>query len=322
MTASSTADEFRHFAAQEAAGSSPSYERLAQAIADDDTIVGRLEALPRRRRQPNLLLAACRSLGAPVSDTEQAIDFLHERWSEIEAVVRRRSTQTNEPARTSVFLPVLTALPPPIALIELGASAGLCLYPDRYRIRYDDEDPVGPDESPVSIDVETNGAVPSVAAPLDIAWRAGIDLSPLDVSDPDDVAWLEACIWPEHTDRADRLRRAIDVVALDPPDLVEGDLLDSLDEILGSTPADATTVVFHSAVLNYVDEDRRREVGELLRAADVVWLSNEAPGVIEGIGSGSPPMAGSHFVLCRGGTTVLATSHPHGRWLAWEEQPA
>ncbi|MGV4926084.1 DUF2332 domain-containing protein [Streptomyces sp. BHT-5-2] len=33
------------------------------------------------------------------------------------------------------MLPVLAALPQPLALIGVGASAGLCLYPDRYRSR-------------------------------------------------------------------------------------------------------------------------------------------------------------------------------------------
>ena len=27
-------------------------------------------------------------------------------------------------------------------------------------------------------------------------WRAGIDLNPLDVADPDDVHWLSCLVWP------------------------------------------------------------------------------------------------------------------------------
>lgn len=41
-----------------------------------------------------------------------------------------------------------------------------------------------------------------------MAWRAGLGLNPLDVTEPADVAWLEALVWPEHHHRRDRLRAA------------------------------------------------------------------------------------------------------------------
>ena len=317
MNVVDTREWFRWFAEQEAAGSSPSYERLAHAIADHEVIVDRLDRLPRPKRQPNLLFAACRLLGAPVDDATAAVEFVVDRWTDIEAVIRARSTQTNEPARTATFLPVLAGLPQPIALVEIGAAAGLCLFPDRYRIRYDGNSPVGPTASPVTIDVTTNGRVPAPGH-LDIVWRAGIDLHPLDVRAPDDLAWLEACIWPEHTERRERLRAAARVVAKEPPRLVRGDLLDELDGVLAAAPGGATKVVIHSAVLNYLRPERRREVAARLRATDSVWLSNEAPGVVDGlVAPVDPPSPGAHFVLGRDGTTSLAVSHPHGRWLWW-----
>ena len=72
-------------------------------------------------------------------------DFTLAHWPAIEAEVRTRATQTNEAGRCAVLLPVLAALPQPLALLEVGASAGLCLYPDRYAYRYGDQ-LVGRDE--------------------------------------------------------------------------------------------------------------------------------------------------------------------------------
>jgi hypothetical protein len=43
-----------------------------------------------------------------------------------------QSTQTNEPGRCAALLPMLARLPEPLALLEVGASAGLCLLPDFY----------------------------------------------------------------------------------------------------------------------------------------------------------------------------------------------
>ena len=59
-------------------------------------------------------------------------------------------------------------------------------------------------------------------------WRAGIDLNPLDVADPDDVHWLSCLVWPGEGDRAERLAAAIELARQDPPPLVRGDLVDRL----------------------------------------------------------------------------------------------
>ena len=85
------------------------------------------------------------------------------------------------------------------------------------------------------LECAATGLVPPARVP-EVVWRAGIDLNPLDVTDPADVAWLEALIWPEQSDRRERLRAAIAVVAADPPILVRGDLL---DELAGAGPRTA-----------------------------------------------------------------------------------
>ena len=63
---------------------------------------------------------------------------------QVRGVMRSRATQTNEAARCAALLPLLGLLDGPLALIEVGASAGLCLYPDRYSYDYDGR-PVGAD---------------------------------------------------------------------------------------------------------------------------------------------------------------------------------
>lgn len=311
---------YRAFGSIEAAASSPTYERLSHAVADDVQILERLALLPHQKQQPNLLFAACQYLAAPLEDVDAFRAFVLEQWSGVADLMLERSTQTNEPARTGTLLPLLARVEGPLALIEVGASAGLCLYPDRYRIGYDGGPPVGPDGAPVHVEVRTYGAVPLPSRPLEVAWRAGIDLNPLDVTDADDVRWLTACIWPEHEQRRQRLQAAIDVVRGEPPLLVRGDLVEAIGDLLADVPPGATPVVFHSAVLSYVSDERRRELIGKLRRAGVRWISNEGPGVVSGVttDAGAPPVepTKAYFVVALDGEAV-ATADPHGGWLRW-----
>jgi hypothetical protein len=215
---------YAEFAARETRGVSPAYERLAYAVSRDDEILALLGTLPPAKRQPNLLFGVVRLLGGPVGDPAAFHAYTVANWPVIEAQLRVRATQTNEPGRCAALLPVLAALPQPLALLEVGASAGLCLYPDRYAYRYGDH-AIGSGE-PV-LECVATGMAPSARLP-EVVWRAGLDLHPLDVTDPADVAWLDALIWPEHSHRRARLRAAAALAAADPPLLVRGDLVDDL----------------------------------------------------------------------------------------------
>jgi hypothetical protein len=319
---SDAASRYQRFADVEAAGSSPIYEALCRAIATDARITSELDALPARLRQPNLLLAAAKFLGAPFGAPDASIDWIHARWADVEDVMASHSTQTNEAARTGSILPALATIPGPIALVEIGASAGLCLYPDRYRIDYGQLGACGPADSPVRIDVRATGPVPVPDRCPDIVDRIGIDLNPLDVRVADDMAWLEACVWPEHAERLTRLRNAASLVAGDPPTMVVGDMRDALPGVLEELPAEATPVVIHSAALAYLDAADRADVAlTLVSHPRARWISNEAPGVVPGLPDDlSPPpdaTTRSHFVVGLDGRDALAVTDPHGRWLAW-----
>jgi Uncharacterized protein conserved in bacteria (DUF2332) len=133
-----TAATYAEFAVREARGVSPSYERLSVAVSRDDEVLARLGTLPPAKRQPNLLFGVVRFLGGPVEDPAAFLDYVVANWPAIRSEMRTRATQTNEVGRCAFLLPVLAALPQPLALLDVGASAGLCLYPDRYAYRYGD----------------------------------------------------------------------------------------------------------------------------------------------------------------------------------------
>jgi len=322
------AEYYRHFAARELRGSSPSYERLAVAIADDPEAIAVIAGLPTVKRQVNLVLTALRVDGAPLSDPVRTARHLVERADVVRAIVLARSTQTNEARRIATLLPEILREPGPVALIEVGASAGLCLHPDRYDIRFDDGSQHGDPQSPVRLETARRGAVPTAMHPLEVGWRAGIDLNPLDLRDADDVAWLEALVWPEHTDRAERLHRAIGVAREHPIEIVRGDLVDEIEPLLARVPSGLRTVVFHTAVLAYLPTERRAAFAHIMAAhSDVTWLANEGDGIVrhdDGSLQVGRPNAHSPawsespapFVLARDGRPIALTQ-PHGEWIEY-----
>jgi hypothetical protein len=310
---------YRDFAEHEARGRSATYERLALAVADDDEFLRHLSALPEPKRQPNLLFASVRYLGGPVSDPADFRTWALAHWDQIEATMRERLTQTNEPGRCAVLLPVLARLPQPLALLEVGASAGLCLYPDAYGYQYSSRPGViGRRNSPVQLTCQVSGHFEVPEHVPHVIWRAGLDLNPLDVADQGDLRWLDALIWPEHHERRCRLRAAAAIARLDPPLLVRGDLLDDLPSLAAQAPEHATLVVFHSAVLTYVPPHARARFVDLVRALPGHWLSNEGLRVLPMIPvPESPQSTGpTPFLLAVDGKPVALTG-PHGQSLTW-----
>ncbi len=316
----STSERYRSMAERELRGSSPCYETICNGVADDAGLLARLDGLPVPKRQPNLLLAAVRFLGGPVSTWVGFRAFALERWAEVSATMLARRTQTNEPNRCATLLPVLAGLPQPLALLEVGASAGLCLVPDRYgyRFEYEGGRVVQLGSSPSPLRCRVSGPAPVPQQLPQIVWRAGLDLNPLDVRDDEDVRWLDALIWPEQTERFTALRDGVAAVRADPPRIVRGDLATDLPALAEEAPRDATLVVFHSAVLAYVPADDRAVFIDAVRALAnrrrVVWLSNEAPGVVAG--TDQPPDGTNRFVLARYGVPLARTA-PHGTRLEW-----
>jgi Uncharacterized protein conserved in bacteria (DUF2332) len=309
---SSTAARYADFAAREAHAVSDAYERLSLAVSRDAELLTLLDGLPVAKQQPNLLFGVVRLLGGPVEEPAAFGDYVVANWPAIAAELRRRSTQTNEPGRCAVLLPLLANLPQPLALLEVGASAGLCLYPDRYAYRYGDHR-VGAGR-PV-LECTATGLTPPDRVP-EVVWRGGLDLNPLDVTDPADLAWLDALIWPEHRHRRTRLRDAASVAATEPPLLVRGDLVDDLPALATQAPDGATLVVFHTSVLYQVPERRRRAFVHLVRGLPGHWIAVEAPDVLpHGTLPGPAPQA-LHNVLSLDGRP-LAWTRSHGQAMQW-----
>jgi hypothetical protein len=371
VTASELQEHFRRFATTYP--DLPLYRRICEGIADDPEVASLLASARPGQARPVLLLAALHDLVLQRSDLAAARWYpsvtddppAGDPWpdvraaalghaDELRAVVASRSTQTNEVNR-AVHLGCLLAeatsdLPDaPVVLLELGASAGLLLELDRYRIEVGDA-VLGDPRSPVRCRGELlSGRLRPGAALPRVVERVGLDLDPVGLGDEAEVRWLEACLWPDQPDRLARFRAAVLILRDDPPDLVRGDMVDDLEPTAHAARAVGTAsaagdgpvhlVVMSSWALTYVRRDRRPRVAEALAAlaADgrpVSWITAEprdcVPGLSDGDAAGSAaaddgertrPETVLGARRWRDGAelapAVWGESHPHGTELHW-----
>jgi hypothetical protein len=315
------AERYRSFAVDGARGESDLYEKLALTIAGSPELLRFISTLPVERRHPNLFLSAVRYVRGVPEDADQLREFVRRDHEAIRQVMLSHSVQTNEPNRCAVLLPLLARLPQPLAIVEVGASAGLCLLPDRYGYDYGPvrlPPPVSPHgRAPIFL-CKTTGAVPFPKTRPWIIWRRGLDLNPIDVRSDEAVGWLEALVWPGQGDRATGLRGAVEIARREPPHVVKGDLVTGLAPLLAEAPKNATLVVFHTAVLVHVPSPEDRDMFiETVRDAKAVWISNEAQTVFPEIVSTVPPPPRKRLSLVMQDGVPLAWAGPHGQSLDW-----
>lgn len=346
------ASRYAHFGEYEVRGRNPVYAAWAAGVAEDAEIAALIAELPPLRRQPVLVFAAARFAGAAETpDYPEFREFLFAHWAKVTEVAMTHATQTNEAKRTACLLPFLSSAAATsarrgtVSLIEAGASAGLCLYPDRYRFRYrsDGSGPVteveptprdsvstptaydgGRADSAPTLECDLRGMIAPPRAAPEVAWRGGVDLNPLDPADPDNRAWLRALVWPGQTERVERLSAALDIAAAEPAHIRAGDLVDRTGEAVAAAreaAPDSTPVVFHTAVLAYLEpEDRERfsvAMREVIRDYGAVWIANEGVTILPQIAEKVPPTVRKNkgiFVISVN-ETPLATTHGHGDWV-------
>lgn len=338
-----TAGEFEWYA-DWVADRSPLYERLARGVADDPALLDIAAEARDAQPAPQLLLGAvhahlldgnCASLAAfyptctdDPTDPAEADPFPSFRAccldneADLREVVASRRVQTNAVGRSAVLLPAFERVrriaDDPLVLVEIGASAGLNLYWDRYRYEYDETDVCGDPDSPVRIETDVRGdySPPLPETPPAVRDRVGVDLNPLDVTDEGDSRWLRSLVIPGQRRRHERLAAAIGVAYDDPPELVTGDALDVLPEVLRGVPADATCCVFSTHTLYQFEEadvrELRRLLGEFGRERPLHWVSGDPFADAD-----APTVRHVRFADGAAEETRLATYESYGAWIRW-----
>ncbi len=336
----------------------PLYQALAAGVADNGDLLEMIAGCRPAAHDPNLLLASVQYLLLNGADHPLA-DLYGDRSQPDRASLRRagalfsafcgehrdsivdllgtRHVQTNETGRCSglaVGLAEAAArLGQPLNLVDAGASAGLNLAIDEYRLDFGAAGACGPHDSPVLLPCRIRGA-PGFRAPdpVPIGRRVGLDRAPVDVTDEVAARWMLACIWPGKG-RQERARAAMRLRAGRPLPVVAGDMVDDLGELLEAMRP-GPTVVVTSWSYSYLPSGVRPRFLQILRDESkhqpLAWLCLDLLGVEPLFTPITPAPAGEPIpsliglaVLDTGRLAVrpVALTHSHGSWLRPLDEP-
>jgi hypothetical protein len=317
--AQATSEIFLNQAAQ-CEGRSPLYADLLRRYAEDPVaaeIVGPEPSWDAPLRMLGglhyLVLAGEAGWDDPL---EEHRDFLRE-------FVATQGVQTNEVQRSWVLVPLFLRIAQRtgaevIDLVELGPSAGLNLVWDRYGYRYQARE-WGPEDAALRFEGEERRPVPADLLLLTprVRGRIGIDLAPIDVTTEEGARLLKAFVWAGQEERMSRLDRAIEALRADPPELVHGDYVEELPEVLAARPADGLTVIFQTASFGYIGDEGRARVRAALDEAGadrpLAFISTGKPRAPE------EGCWGLRLVYWPGGEREFAGHADfHGSWLRWQ----
>ena len=247
-------------------------------------------------------------------------------WDEVDDALDRHAeflagwtadqeVQTNEVQRSWALLPAFLSVADarPLDLLELGPSAGLNLVWDHYRYRYSTGEwgtgaleLAGDDRKPPPAEL--------LEREVTVMRRRGVDLNPVDVTTERGARLLQAFVWADQADRLERLRRAIDVVRCDPPQLMQGDYVEALPSLLRNRREGAQLIVFQTASTMYLD----RKAADRLRAA--LHDAGREDALVFITTGRAPDDDGFSLEVERfpdGGSQRLAVFDFHGAWLDW-----
>jgi hypothetical protein len=329
------AQRFRRFADEARGYGGSLYAALSAHIAQDNDLL-EIAGYVRRPPVPNVFFAAVHFLLRETPEDELSTfygslggnprlpshaypsfrRFVLANKARLIPLLETRITQTNEVSRCSFLLPAFnfiyqSAERRPLAIIDVGCSAGLHLRWDRYHYDYGVAQ-VGDARAALSIRCELRGVVvPPLPAQFPVCpFKLGIDLHPVDLQDPIERRWFEALIWPEHERRRRLATAAIEELLRDPPPIVKGDAVHVLEAQLERVPADTTLVVYNVAALHQGGAVEQNEIVRVLSAFSfrqpLHWLYCENEGML------LRAIDGGRIV-----ETKLAGIDGHGRWLEW-----
>lgn len=224
--------------------------------------------------------------------------------------------QTNEVRRAATLIAaghwLADRFGMPLRTSELGASGGLNLHWDDYGLDVAGQY-FGAKDPALTLTPDWTGPLPPAAPPV-VTARAGVDLNPLDPTNPDDALRLQAYLWPDQPYRMELTRAAI-LAAQTRVD--QGDGVDWLKTRMMHVPGQLH-MIYSTVAWQYFPTRKQAEGAAMIAAAGakatddtpLAWFGMENDGGEKG--------AALTLRLWPGDLTIqMGRADFHGRWVDW-----
>ncbi|MCC3356041.1 DUF2332 domain-containing protein [Bacillus sp. REN16] len=332
-------NKFRNFAITECKGSSRLYEFLSLKIAEDDDLLELASHAREGQPSSNLIFGAVhylllQGMDHPLREFYPSLvknprkveesflpfkNFCLTFSEEIVQLLKEKLVQTNEVRRCSYLFPAFQSIydiaKKPLALIEIGTSAGLQLLWDQYSYSYGTDKVYGNKDSALHITAEVRGDktpnlqdfIPPVAA------RIGIDLHPIDLRDNENALWLKALIWPEHHERRALFEKAAEYVKANELRLIKGNGVELIRDLSSEIPKEYAVCVFHTHVANQMPSNVRTS---LLEQVQRIGAVREIFHLYNNILDRNLHL--DYYLDGKEYKNVVGETEGHGSWFTWE----
>lgn len=334
---------FLRFAEKECLNVSPFYYDLSNKIAEDVALLNLAGYCRQGQPMPNLFLGAVHFLLLANLTHELATyypsinptiqedlpfplfrDFCGANEETIKHILATKIVQTNALNRTAYLMPIVFSLfesGTAINLIDIGTSAGLTLNLDLYEYDYGDKRKFG--NSLVKINCEIrSGKLPKFAKNIRINNKIGIDQNPLDVKDSQNALWLKALIWPDRSQRFERMAKAIELAQTSNIQLVKAVEIADFKRIIKAQSIDTLLVVYHTHVLYQFSKEARIAFWQMLdtigQERDFYYLAAESASVLEyDYGLGDVLVELTTYQNGVKSKRLVARTNGHANWVKW-----
>lgn len=329
---------FLYFAENECKGSSLLYEHLSIKISKDDDLLEICSNAREGQPIPNLFFGAVHYLllkgkEHPLKEFYPSIvsipksykesfecfkDFCFKYQKEIEFILKTRLVQTNEVRRCAYLYPVFCTIyekaKKPLALVEIGTSAGLQLLWDKYSYSYGQNDIYGNKDSKLHITAEIKGENTPIfhTTPPPVSTRVGLDLNTIDLNDEDERLWLKSLIWTEHSERLFMFEEAACYIKGGLVRLVDGDGISLLSKHVENIPNDSVICIFHTHVANQMPLEMKKH---LLQTVESIGKKRDVFHIYNNIQDRYLHL--DYYVNGIESQNTIAETDGHGRWFKW-----
>ncbi|MFJ6413813.1 DUF2332 domain-containing protein [Terribacillus saccharophilus] len=326
------------FSERECQGSSPLYAALAMEVSSDMELLELCQFGRLGQPIPNLFFGSVhylllKGVNHPLGKFYPSIvnqprnskaaypvfkEFCLSYKNEIVYLLKEKYVQTNEVKRCGYLYPVFSIIyentNQPLALIEIGTSAGFQLLWDNYAYSYGTGEWYGNSKSRLRMEVDIKGEkFPRMSKQSpEVGKRIGFDLNVVNLHNKEEKLWLKSLIWPEHVERVAMFDQAADYVLCNELSLIEGDGVELIDHYVEDIPSSNTICVYHTHVANQMSIDDKKK---LLRKIEIIGATRDVYHIYNNVQDAKLHL--DYYKNGKGHFSTVAETDNHGRYFTW-----